>query len=473
MTDVRLYVTTNYSQEEQFMFNFLVESFPETMLIQAGQESQDLLLLLAILAKILGKLRNQITNLESIKDRDGLYKKINLNVDSDANKFLLLLLAEDIRNVILKEAETENDKLEILMNKKELLENDYYAIKHRGSKQAINNIIMSFLAYVGNTNASYFLLQETDISAPGITVVLDYIDNQIDFSSDFVPEYNAYSIKKDSELYKMLMSIRPAGTLLNVLIKYIDNLIIQSSQDSLISDQGDLNSFARSMDYPNANSGVLIDYQGDKYYIQITNLLKTAPISFYIIESTNTELQSEDFSSYFGVRQINVAPGQTKSIVGILQDNTDNTSGQGTNTAIIYMAKNAFVTPEFPNVLTTGGRMLDMPKKVPTGTLSYALIAPSVFVTTIGNRLGLTIINNNQIAVSASIQVNWSLTASINTTANIPANSSILLLFENTLSQIQTVHSVISLNASYMTTTAPVTSQTISIPGRTSTGGLA
>jgi len=268
------------------------------------------------------------------------------------------------------------------------------------------------------------------------------------------------------------MAVRPAGTLIEVLIKFIDNIIIQAVQDGLISSQGSLADVVRSATYPNANSGVILDYQGDKYNIQVTNLLKTAPIAVYTIESTNTGLQSEDFSRLFGVRETILAPNQTKTILGVLQDNTDNTSGQGTDTAIIYMIKNALFSP-YQNVLRTGGRMLSMPKKVPTGPLNYAILQPSIVMAVIGNRASITVVNPNPIAMVGNLTVTWQFSPQITTQVNVPASGFVQLLFENVLTQQQTVTAQATLTNTYMSVSAPVTSSTITVPGRKSTGGLA
>jgi len=188
MTDVRQYVESNFNESQKSMFNFLVESYPETMLVQDGIESQDVLLLLAIFAKIIGKAREQIINLNSIRDIEGLYSKIDSGILEESNKYLLLLMAEDLKSVILKEAQTEEEKLEVLLEKRKLIENDYNAVKNRGTLQAVNNVIMAFLDYVGSNTKSFNVEKMQALNNPGIKVVLDYIEGQVDFLGAFDEE---------------------------------------------------------------------------------------------------------------------------------------------------------------------------------------------------------------------------------------------------------------------------------------------
>lgn len=72
------YITTNFTEEEKYSFEYLIKTFPEQMLDVVGQQdvNHSIIKLLLILAKFVGSSRDLIFNLIDIKDITALYNKV-------------------------------------------------------------------------------------------------------------------------------------------------------------------------------------------------------------------------------------------------------------------------------------------------------------------------------------------------------------------------------------------------------------
>lgn len=127
MNKTREYVEVNFTKEEKLVFNFILNSFPESILVDDdGIENEDLLALLAVIAKAIGNSRELINNLTTAHSAEELLNKIKNNELVESNKELLLLLIEEL-DVQLFKGLTKDEKLNLLKddNIKQLVLNSY------------------------------------------------------------------------------------------------------------------------------------------------------------------------------------------------------------------------------------------------------------------------------------------------------------------------------------------------------------
>jgi len=268
MNTTREYVEVNFTEEEKLVFNFILNSFPESILVDDdGIENEDLLALLAVIAKAIGNSRELINNLTTAHSVEELINKVKNNELVKSNEELLLLLIEEL-DVKLFKGLTKDEKLDLLKdddnNIKNLVLNSYPLTKDRGTSTAIKNII-DFTLYktledkgIETTNITK---QSTITNGNGQVVVA--LENQppleelIDFSfnnynkirdplnPDYFIEsangYDMYNIDTDNITYKTLMNYRPAGIFYNILIEYISNKLFSNmTGDEVISHEEQL-----------------------------------------------------------------------------------------------------------------------------------------------------------------------------------------------------------------------------------------
>jgi hypothetical protein len=244
MSRARDYVTGYFSTEEKAMFNYLVATFPESILVQSGVESEDILALLGLIAKTLGNSKELINNLAISHSVIELYNKISIGYLAANNEKLLLLMADEL-NIPLFVDKTDTEKLELLadQNIKELVMNSYLLTKDRGTVTAIKNIIKYAisLAVPGKTTFQKGIEVRTDPAGHAIIImendgmeeVIDYESTSNIFSE---PDNNpTIYMRTDNELHKLLMYYRPAGVYYDILIEYIANLLMNSNNDTLIN----------------------------------------------------------------------------------------------------------------------------------------------------------------------------------------------------------------------------------------------
>ena len=219
---VRQYVEANFTDTEKELFEYVLNSFPESILVQEGSESEDVLALLATLAKVIGSSKELIVNLKTSRSLNEIIKKVEEDYLTENNKKLLLPLASDLKyHRIPRDIET-NILLDRLVDEKHFLLDNYNLYKNRGTMTAINQLVKKWAAYLGEGDLTYTLYELKN----EINIVLEGLENFADFSAGSYT-FNIESesietafIKKDSIIFDMLMSIKPVGINYNILLKY-------------------------------------------------------------------------------------------------------------------------------------------------------------------------------------------------------------------------------------------------------------
>ena len=235
---VRDYVNDSFSDEEKNLFNFIVESFPETVLIQDGEESEDILTLLVVLAKVFGKARTEIINLSTSHSAEELYEKIQKGVLVDQNKMLLLPLAEELKYQGIDYNLGLNSLLAKLAEERALVVDANMLVKNRGTTLAVEQIIKN-LAEQKNFDYTSYLLDE---GVHELDIVLNYILEEFaNFEEAPVPknvneeDIFVYNVIKPSFLYDLFMSIKPAGVSFNLFITVALNTLFNLPNDRVIA----------------------------------------------------------------------------------------------------------------------------------------------------------------------------------------------------------------------------------------------
>ena len=266
VSNVKTYVNDNFTKEEKTVFNFIIESFPEYLLVDnLGNNNEDILALLALIAKAIGSSRELINNLATAHSVQELYDKIDdekLEYLRENNLELLLLLIEDL-NVPLFRNKTRDEKIALLEDKgiRDLVINSYLLTRDRGTKTAIKNIIDLTLknllhsTEIVNTEdvlriiedkgqSLIYLKSDESITENGTTVYP--IEELIDFSlsnhepleffidGEFID--NVFYLKTDNPMYQTIMAYKPSGIIYNAVVKYLShNLFMNKASDFVIT----------------------------------------------------------------------------------------------------------------------------------------------------------------------------------------------------------------------------------------------
>ena len=276
---VRNYIEQNYSDIEKKFFDYIVLSFPEHILVQDGEESEDILLLLAILAKAFGSAKESILNLDTAHSFKNIFEKLsdlekgqyyltnedkeevlnrliegNTNFDDlkkDAyllennkklllplaisNKKLLLPLAIDL-NYQVPDNLTPTQAIDKIIEERFLLEDKYQTVKNRGNILALEQTMTNFAAYLKDIDLSYNIYEQDIIRNSNelyaISVLLNYLEGYVDITTDAVAELpsnvddidpeliNVAFLKKGTLLDQIINEIRPAGIPYKILFRY-------------------------------------------------------------------------------------------------------------------------------------------------------------------------------------------------------------------------------------------------------------
>lgn len=266
MSNVKTYVNDNFTKEEKTVFNFIIESFPEYLLVDnLGNDNEDILALLALIAKAIGSSRELINNLATAHSVQELYDKIddeNLEYLRENNLELLLLLIEDL-NVPLFKNKTRDEKIALLEDKgiRDLVINSYLLTRDRGTKTAIKNIIdltlknllhsteiedtKDVLRIIEEKGQSLIYLKSDESITENDTTVYP-IEELIDFSlsnhepleffigNEFID--NVFYLKTDTPMYQTIMTYKPSGIIYNAVVKYLShNLFMNKASDFVIT----------------------------------------------------------------------------------------------------------------------------------------------------------------------------------------------------------------------------------------------
>jgi hypothetical protein len=265
---VRNYIEQNYSDIEKKFFDYIVLSFPEHILVQDGEESEDILLLLAILAKAFGSAKESILNLDTAHSFKNVFEKLsdlekgqyyltnedkeevlnrliegNTNFDDlkkdayllENNKKLLLPLAIDL-NYQVPDNLTPTQAIDKIIEERFLLEDKYQTVKNRGNILALEQTMTNFAAYLKDIDLSYNIYEQDIIRSSNelyaISVLLNYLEGYVDITTDAVAELpsnvagidpeliNVAFLKKGTLLDQIINEIRPAGIPYKILFRY-------------------------------------------------------------------------------------------------------------------------------------------------------------------------------------------------------------------------------------------------------------
>lgn len=316
----------NLSETEKYLFDFLVNTVPETMLYEKVdpeendgnpyKENVDFLTLLVVLSKVIGGSRELILNLEKAQSLPEIVKGIvddskkNLK---DNNLRLLALKAEeigfniDLTKITRGKSEYLND-LEKYFN---LIVNKYETTRNRGSQSALYQVLrdynsvderVGFSEVVILDAGSYDTIAEslgldgetqvpggepnekkpdrTTIPAGTLRIYLEnmpgefgYQEGVLNFDNSFDYTENYFYLDRESELYKYFMNIKPTGLFYELIIKSTAYMIL-ATQHAF--------SLAGSADYQNHNLP-----NGFREIIGIS-LLQTPSCSIYYTDNISS-----------------------------------------------------------------------------------------------------------------------------------------------------------------------------------------
>ena len=328
---IRTYVEDNFTEQQQLVFNFLLNSFPEKLRTYRTSDDlvdyEDVLAVLSLIASEVGNSRDLINNLQHIKDVPHLYDNIEDSDDlAENNKVLLLLNIEDIKNVLLDESISVERKLEIIDNNKRYFVSAYPYVSNRGSLSTLRKVITDYLLDridpVENTDgnlsdpinplASSFTI-EADATTLGSLIKIDlsiYADVNLDDSISGEAGY--YGIKTTSDLYKIIRSIRPAGIVYTIAMLFELGVLENLATPVFLSTHSDnsLITFVDSLEDEPSIAAVVdgTNYTGTivTYTVTVTN-----PYTY-----TSIVLNVGDFTTAAGDKteshhQIIIGPGET------------------------------------------------------------------------------------------------------------------------------------------------------------------
>ena len=131
------YVATNFTEEQQNVFSFLIASFPEKLRATVTEtdmiENNQVTVVLAMMAHVIGNAREQIYNLQNLRDVSYLKKSIEEEHDlKQSDSIALLLNALDMGALILDEKASVEQNLKTLDENKEHFLEAYKYMKTEG-----------------------------------------------------------------------------------------------------------------------------------------------------------------------------------------------------------------------------------------------------------------------------------------------------------------------------------------------------
>lgn len=237
---VKEYVQANFTTVEQEVFDYILSSFPESILSQDGTDSEEVLLLLSVLAKVVGNSKELILNLKTSHSFDEIFKKIDDDYLTDNNKKLLLPLAADLKYHRLPE-DLETDTLLDRLYIEKLFLKDYYNLyKNRGTLTAVSQIVKKFAAYLSEEEITYTIYElknQVNIVIEGLepNEYANFAAGTFSFNAGGETIDTAF-LRKDLIIYDMLMSIKPLGANYNILFEFFAFNLINLLTDRVVDD---------------------------------------------------------------------------------------------------------------------------------------------------------------------------------------------------------------------------------------------
>jgi len=240
---VRQYVDQNFTDIEKSLFDYILSSFPESVLVIEGSESEDILALLATLAKVFGNSKELILNLKTGHSIEETINKIENNYLAENNENLLLTQAADLKYHRLSDNIETSELVDRLLEEKPFVLDYYNLYKNRGTLTAITQILTKFAVFLGKDDLPFNIFEsstEMDLIIENVGRIETFGDfEQGDFNYEIGEEtIEVVPIKKDSILYDMLMKIKPVGLTYNILLRYASNVILNLIDDRVVGKEG-------------------------------------------------------------------------------------------------------------------------------------------------------------------------------------------------------------------------------------------
>jgi hypothetical protein len=321
---VKTYVSNNYTEIEQEFFNYLVKTFPEHVRTRDdGTDRNDILLLLALLAKTLGNSKELILNLKKSHSLDELYKDINLGINKENNLRLLVPFADDLDYNILA-GKTVEEKLNIIEQEEAFIKITPMLTKYRGTKRYIELLIKAFEEVLG-----YPLDYTIEYSENQVDIyfndLLDYLDSDTYVRTEGLRDI--FNMKTDNNFNRLLMYYKPAGSVYNALVTAINTALYNMNSSFIVnvgetSNADELEVTSNEDDAPQVISALTLveDSEGvpHDYKVTLNNTSKLAArfIEIAHIDATEYNLLGQKYFSEEAIphETIELAPDSFKEI---------------------------------------------------------------------------------------------------------------------------------------------------------------
>lgn len=242
---------SGYSIHEKDLFNYLLQTYPEQAIeIQETDGdgnpitvyNEDIILLLALLAKLFGGTREVIEDLQYAYDIDYLTnQEEKSNTDNTDN--LLILLANEMQFTFLND-DNQNAKIEDIKEKKRFIEQYFISKRFRGTFLAIELILNAFKEYQIKKGLGF---EYEDLSKGTVTTI------KISTGGEGIidPNHTVYrtvlnnndeeetylSLNQNHFLYKMITNIKPAGFTYNIILDYLVDTIVVEGERIIADDE--------------------------------------------------------------------------------------------------------------------------------------------------------------------------------------------------------------------------------------------
>lgn len=309
-TQILEYIEDNFTEVEKDFLDFNITNIPEQMLEypspnKDSKENLPLITLLLMFSKVFGSSRELVLNLKYMKDINQLLHNLEdkeLEHLKKNNFRLLGLLAEHLgADIDFNQLDKESYQ-NILLGKSDLLRNHKFMEKNKGTKASVFNVIKYFSKVYDIDLSDISIIENNDNGSIGIainTIIQDLVG---------LSNGDTNSLNPETELYKSLMRIKPAGiSFLITVSMYIFTTNITAQDNSLFIGEGLKEIF--SLDETNALSFVI----GDKDFSEQGGTLdseqegtleraliikNTSPIETSHIENSKVILNSITFKKW-------------------------------------------------------------------------------------------------------------------------------------------------------------------------------
>jgi len=299
---VKQYVQANFTTVEQEIFDYILLSFPESLIVQENSESEEVLLLLAVLAKVVGNSKELILNLKTGHSLNEIIQKIEDDYLKENNEKLLLPLAADIKYHRLPESLETSELIERLVSEKFFIQDYYKLYKNRGTLTAITQIVKKYAEFLSEKEVTYTLYELKN----SVNIVLNGLDpNEYANLAEGTLSFNfgdetidTAFLKKDEIIYDMLMSIKPLGTKYNILFEFfafnLTNILADRVlRDGLMDIDIKLNDSTVSATNPQIIS-LVTDEESNEYTLTVSNPSKLSSLKLYYTDWNNNGIFSQN-----------------------------------------------------------------------------------------------------------------------------------------------------------------------------------